>query len=73
MVPEAGIILGTGLGSLGDDLEIVAVVPYREIPHFPISTVESHAGELVLGRLRNPPDPAQFALFSLRALEQAAN
>ena len=51
VAPEAGIILGTGLGSLGDSLEVETVVPYSKIPHFPVSTVESHAGELVFGRL----------------------
>jgi len=49
--PEVGIILGTGLGDFADALETEVVVPYAEIPHFPRSTVESHAGELHLGRL----------------------
>jgi purine-nucleoside phosphorylase len=49
--PEVGIILGTGLGDFAGALETDAVVPYRDIPHFPRSTVESHAGELHLGRL----------------------
>jgi purine-nucleoside phosphorylase len=53
--PEAGIILGTGLGDFADALELVTVIPYREIPHFPLSTVESHAGELHLGRLAGRP------------------
>lgn len=51
MVPEVGIILGTGLGALARSISIEVSVPYREIPHFPESTVESHAGELVLGSL----------------------
>jgi len=49
--PEAGIILGTGLGDFADALDVETVVPYRDIPHFPVSTVESHAGELHVGRL----------------------
>jgi purine-nucleoside phosphorylase len=49
--PEAGIILGTGLGSLGDSFHQEAVVPYEDIPHFPVSTVESHAGELAFGHI----------------------
>jgi purine-nucleoside phosphorylase len=49
--PEVGIILGTGLGDFAQTLERVTVVPYRDIPHFPVSTVESHAGELHLGTL----------------------
>ena len=49
--PEVGVILGTGLGDFAGALETEAVVPYRDIPHFPVSTVESHAGELHVGRL----------------------
>jgi purine-nucleoside phosphorylase len=49
--PEVGVILGTGLGDFTRALESGAVVPYADIPHFPRSTVESHAGELHLGRL----------------------
>lgn len=48
--PRVGMILGTGLGSLATDLEVTASIPYSEIPHFPVSTVESHEGRLVLGR-----------------------
>ncbi len=50
-VPDAGIILGTGLASLGNEIEDARRIPYAEIPHFARSTVESHAGELVVGRL----------------------
>ncbi|WP_168119215.1 purine-nucleoside phosphorylase [Paenibacillus sp. HB172176] len=49
--PEIGLILGSGLGVLGDQLEQPVIIPYQDIPHFPVSTVEGHAGELVLGRL----------------------
>jgi purine-nucleoside phosphorylase len=49
--PRVGIILGTGLGGLVEEIETEAALPYGEIPHFPISTVESHAGRLVCGRL----------------------
>lgn len=55
VAPEAGIVLGTGLGSLGESLVVDTVVPYREIPHFAASTVESHAGEWVSGRLAGRP------------------
>ena len=48
--PKAMIVLGTGLGGLGDRLEQSVRIPYEEIPHFPVSTSPSHAGELVLGR-----------------------
>jgi purine-nucleoside phosphorylase len=49
--PEIGIILGTGLGSLVDGIEMVGTVGYETIPHFPVSTVESHAGRLLFGNL----------------------
>jgi purine-nucleoside phosphorylase len=49
--PEVGIILGTGLGGLADEIEVETRLPYAEIPGFPLSTVESHAGRLLLGRL----------------------
>src|SRR5207302_330726 len=50
--PKVGIILGTGLGGLASQIESSRPVPYAAIPHFPISTVESHAGQLVCGKLR---------------------
>jgi len=50
-VPELAVILGTGLGALVDAMQVETVVPYAEIPHFPESTVDSHAGELVFGHL----------------------
>ncbi len=49
--PEIGIILGTGLGSLGDYIEKVSVIDYADIPEFPVSTVFGHAGRLILGYL----------------------
>jgi purine-nucleoside phosphorylase len=49
--PEVAIILGTGLGGLAREIATEAVIPYEEIPGFPLSTVESHAGRLLLGRL----------------------
>lgn len=49
--PLVGVILGTGLGSLADKIEERLPVPYVDIPHFPVSTVEGHAGELVFGEL----------------------
>ncbi len=51
--PEVGIVLGTGLGKLVNDIKIHHTVDYADIPHFPVSTVESHSGRLVYGRLRN--------------------
>jgi len=49
--PQNLIILGTGLGKLGDQIEVELEVDYAEIPHFPISTVESHSGKLIFGTL----------------------
>lgn len=49
--PAVGIILGTGLGPLADRIEVEARIPYDEIPNFPVSTVEGHAGELLFGRI----------------------
>lgn len=49
--PEVAIILGTGLGGLADRMEVDCAIPYEEIPHFPLSTVESHGGRLLLGTL----------------------
>ena len=48
---EFGLILGSGLGELADEIEDKVVVPYHEIPHFPVSTVVGHAGQLVYGTL----------------------
>ena len=52
-IPEIGIILGTGLGGLVSEIEILDSIPYAEIPNFPISTVEGHAGRLIYGVLGN--------------------
>jgi purine-nucleoside phosphorylase len=49
--PSTGIILGTGLGALAKEVEIQHEISYADIPHFPVSTVESHAGRLLLGTL----------------------
>jgi purine-nucleoside phosphorylase len=49
--PRFGIILGTGLGGLTQDIELEKALPYEDIPHFSLSTVASHAGRLVCGRL----------------------
>jgi purine-nucleoside phosphorylase len=49
--PEIGIVLGTGLGALVDNIEIIAKIPYGSIPHFPIATVEEHKGKLIFGVL----------------------
>ncbi len=49
--PEYGIILGTGLGGLVNEIEVSASISYDDIPDFPVSTVESHSGKLIFGKL----------------------
>jgi len=49
--PKIGLILGSGLGILGDEIENSYIVSYENIPYFPISTVEGHVGELIIGKL----------------------
>jgi purine-nucleoside phosphorylase len=51
-VPEIGLILGSGLGVLAEEIENPIKVPYDQIPEFPVSTVEGHAGQLVFGTLQ---------------------
>jgi purine-nucleoside phosphorylase len=55
VVPKAGIILGSGLGPLADEVADPVVVPYPEIPHFAVSTVPGHSGQLVSGTLEGVP------------------
>lgn len=50
-IPEFGIILGTGLGALVKEIEVQFSLNYADIPHFPVSTVESHSGKLIFGTL----------------------
>jgi purine-nucleoside phosphorylase len=61
--PEYLLILGTGLGQLAEEMTVDTVLPYDEIPHFPVSTVESHAGKLLLGRLGSKPVMAMQGRF----------
>lgn len=63
--PRLGLILGTGLGGLADEVKAAEhlAIPYSEIPHFPTSTVESHAGRLVCGTLRGTPLVAMEGRF----------
>ena len=48
---KVGVVLGSGLGSFTDGIEVTAEIPYNEIPHFPVSTVEGHSGKLIFGKL----------------------
>ena len=52
IVPTIGLILGSGLGVLGDEIENPVIIKYDEIPNFPVSTVEGHKGQLVIGKLQ---------------------
>ncbi len=63
IVPRVGIILGTGLGSLADGIDIAASINYENIPHFPVSTVESHKGRLLFGTLKGKPVVAMQGRF----------
>lgn len=49
--PAAGVILGTGLGKLTEDIQVDVAIPYGDIPHFPTSTAPTHKGQLVCGTL----------------------
>jgi purine-nucleoside phosphorylase len=49
--PTIGIVLGTGLGGLVKEIEVTTEISYSDIPHFPVSTVESHSGKLIFGKL----------------------
>lgn len=49
--PQTAIVLGTGLGQLAERIEKLVCIPYADIPNFPVSTVEGHAGQLIFGRL----------------------
>ncbi|AZS14767.1 purine-nucleoside phosphorylase [Paenibacillus lutimineralis] len=55
MKPEVGLILGSGLGILADHIEQAVSISYADIPHFPQSTVEGHAGELLIGHVQGKP------------------
>ena len=63
--PEIGMITGTGLGNLTDKMDVDFRIPYGEIPHFPISTIKGHKGNLVFGRLANRSVLAMEGRFHL--------
>jgi len=75
MEPRVGIILGTGLGALADRIQVETAIPYDEIPHFPLSTVESHSGRLLFGTLAGKPVVAmqgRFHVYEGYTLRQVA-
>ncbi|HEU4554144.1 MAG TPA: purine-nucleoside phosphorylase [Chitinophaga sp.] len=61
--PLAGIILGSGLGGLVADITDRIEIPYTDIPHFPVSTVEGHQGRLILGNMQGRPVVAMAGRF----------
>ena len=63
--PHTGIILGTGLGSLVEQIEVQATLDYADIPNFPQSTATSHAGRLVCGQLEGKPVMAMEGRFHM--------
>jgi purine-nucleoside phosphorylase len=63
--PGVGIILGTGLGGLAREIQPEVLVDYADIPHFPVSTVESHHGKLIFGTLAGTPVVAMQGRFHL--------
>src|SRR6202167_3460605 len=63
--PQVGLVLGTGLGALAREIESEATIPYPEIPYFPRSTVESHRGQMVCGRLAGQSVVAMEGRFHL--------
>ncbi|WP_165251822.1 purine-nucleoside phosphorylase [Paludisphaera soli] len=63
--PKVGLVLGTGLGALAREIESPVAIPYPEIPHFPRSTVDGHAGRLVCGTLAGHPVLAMEGRFHL--------
>ena len=63
LTPTIGIVLGTGLGDLANEIDREVEISYQDIPHFPLSTVESHAGKLIFGQLSGKPVVAMQGRF----------
>lgn len=63
LVPRFGIVLGSGLGALAGDIEAEVAMDYGDIPHFPATTVQGHAGQLILGKLAGVPVVAMAGRF----------
>ncbi|HLX91462.1 MAG TPA: purine-nucleoside phosphorylase [Puia sp.] len=81
-VPKVGIVLGSGLGNLVEEIAVDIEIPYDEIPHFPVTTVEGHSGKLILGKISGKPVvamsgrfhyyegyPAHYVVYPIRALK----
>lgn len=65
ILPEIGFITGTGLGNLTKKMDVDIRIPYSEIPHFPVSTINSHQGTLVSGKMAGRPVIAMEGRFHL--------
>ena len=64
-IPEIGLFTGTGLGETAESLDIALSLEYKDVPHFPVSTVESHTGKLLIGRLEGKQVIAMQGRFHL--------
>jgi purine-nucleoside phosphorylase len=63
LTPRVAVILGTGLGALADEIDAETSIPYEDIPGFPLPTVESHSGRLLMGHLAGQPVVAMQGRF----------
>ncbi len=63
LTPRVAIVLGTGLGALADEIDLVDAIPYQDLPDFPEPTVETHSGMLLLGTLETVPVVAMQGRF----------
>ncbi|HEX2682945.1 MAG TPA: purine-nucleoside phosphorylase [Ferruginibacter sp.] len=63
--PDVGVVLGSGLGSFTNEIKILKEIPYGDIPHFPVSTVEGHSGKLIFGELGGKKVVAMAGRFHL--------
>jgi purine-nucleoside phosphorylase len=61
--PKVGVILGTGLGGLTQKIKVQAKIDYADIPHFPVSTLDAHASELIIGTISDKPIVALSGRF----------
>ena len=63
---KVGVVLGSGLGNFVQEIEVSHQIPYEEIPHFPVSTVEGHHGRLIFGSIAGKPVIAIMSASSIK-------